>query len=65
LTLLSPIPQTVSTGIISAFTYACTLYLHYIHSPTPFAFHLPTPTDATLLFSDFVEEKREERKRQT
>jgi hypothetical protein len=34
--LPSPIPGTVSIGIIFAFTYMCTHYLHCIHPPTPF-----------------------------
>jgi hypothetical protein len=43
-----PIPGTVSTGIIFAFTYMCTHYLHHIHPPTPFSntSPLPLPTGA-------------------
>jgi hypothetical protein len=29
----SPIPEIVSTDLIFPFTYMCTQYLHYIHSP--------------------------------
>jgi hypothetical protein len=38
-----PIPGTVSTGIIFAFTYMCTQYLHHIHSPIPFPYLLLVP----------------------
>jgi hypothetical protein len=38
------IPGVVSTGIIFAFTYMCTQYLHCIHPPIPFPCHLSTPT---------------------
>jgi hypothetical protein len=47
--------------------------LHCIHSPTPFPYHLPSPTGATSplgrtgstpLFSDFAEGKREKEKKQ-
>jgi hypothetical protein len=48
-----------------------THFLHHIHPPAPLLCHLPTPKGATLgqdlfylLFSDFVEE-REEIKRKT
>jgi hypothetical protein len=46
--LLPPlIPETVSTGIIFAFTYMCVHCLHNIHPPTPFPAispFLPVPT---------------------
>jgi hypothetical protein len=62
------IPRIVSTGIIFAFTYMCTHFLHGIYPPTPFPHHLPPPTGtniphplgrtcSALLLSDFVEEK--------
>jgi hypothetical protein len=35
---------TVSTGIIFAFTYMCTRFLHNIHLPTLFLCHLSHPT---------------------
>jgi hypothetical protein len=70
---LPPLPFTLitsspdSTGIISAFTYMCTHYLHSIHPHIPFPpspphSHLwhPSPlgrTCSTLQFSNFVEEK--------
>jgi hypothetical protein len=56
-----PIPGIISTGIIFAFTYICTPFLHCIHSP-PSHWCQPCPLGRTcsiLLFSDFVEEKRE------
>jgi hypothetical protein len=37
-----PIAGIVSTGIISPFTYMCTQYLHYIHTPNPFPFLFPS-----------------------
>jgi hypothetical protein len=46
------IPGTVSTGLISPFTYTCTRYLYHIHPPTPFP-HIPlhgtNPPDSTCL----------------
>jgi hypothetical protein len=40
----SPIPVTVSTGIIFLFTYTCTPYLYQIHSSTRFPDLLPPAT---------------------
>jgi hypothetical protein len=37
------IPGIVSTGIIFAFTYRRTQFLHHIHPPTTFPCHLPLP----------------------
>jgi hypothetical protein len=57
----------VSAGIIFALTYMCTQFLSYMHPPALFPHHLslllvPLPnlgrTCFSLLFSDFVEEKR-------
>jgi hypothetical protein len=57
----------VSVGIIFAFTYMYTQFLYHIHPPTPFPQHLPPRTGtkflldrtySSLLFSDFIEEKR-------
>jgi hypothetical protein len=52
-----------------------TRFLHHIHPPTPLPHHLPSfhwcqpsplgRTCSILLFSDFVEEKREKIKRKT
>jgi hypothetical protein len=56
-----PIPGTVSTGIIFAFTFIC---IHYCHLP-PTTILLPLPlgsTCSTLLFSDFIEEKTKDNK---
>jgi hypothetical protein len=62
------IPGVVSIGIIFAFIYMCTYFLHSIHPTTlfPNTFFLslvPAPplvrTCSTFLFSDFVKEKRE------
>jgi hypothetical protein len=39
----SPIHGIVSTGAIFAFAYICTHFLHHIHPPTPFSWHLPPP----------------------
>jgi hypothetical protein len=33
----------ILTGIIFPFTFMCTQYLYYIHSPTPFPCILPLP----------------------
>jgi hypothetical protein len=60
----------VSTDIVFIFTYMCTQYLHHIHPPIPFPHKLPPPTGtnlplppdrtySTLLFCNFVEEKKE------
>jgi hypothetical protein len=69
---LSPspaIPIIVSEGIIFAFIYMCAQFLNCIHSPTPFpATPLPLVppfphtcrTSSTLLFSNCVEEKRQQ-----
>jgi hypothetical protein len=60
--LPSPVPGIISTGIIFPFTYMCTQYLYYIHSPTPFPHILPFPTGTNpqagpvLPTSDFVKE---------
>jgi hypothetical protein len=62
----TPIPGTVSTGIIFPFTYMYTQYLYHIHLPTPFPHLLPTPTGtnttdrtcSALLFSNFAKEKK-------
>jgi hypothetical protein len=35
-----PIPETVSAGIIFAFTYMCTHFLHHVHPPISFPHHL-------------------------
>jgi hypothetical protein len=62
-----PIPEIVSTGIIFPFIYMCTQYLHYIHPPIPFLYHL-RPSNGTnsrttcrnfsvFLFLDFVGKK--------
>jgi hypothetical protein len=57
-----PIHVIISTGIIFPFTYMCTQYLYYIHSPTPFSHILPFPTGTNpqagpvLPTSDFVKE---------
>jgi hypothetical protein len=61
-----PILGIDSAAIIFAFTYMCTQFLYHIHSPTPFLHHFPLPTGllphnrtcSTLLFSNFIEEKR-------
>jgi hypothetical protein len=73
---LSPhplIPETVSTGIIFAFTCMCThffaLYsLSYLLSMSPLPTHwcqphLPTRTCSTLLFSYFGEKKKRKEKK--
>jgi hypothetical protein len=71
--LYSPIPGIISTGIIFAFTYMCTQYLHHIHPPmfcphiiptSDWYQHSPPPsmTWSALLFSDFVEEKKKDKK---
>jgi hypothetical protein len=58
-----PIPWIVSTGIIFAFTYMCTMYLPYIHASTLFPLILcpPPPLIPTSCrqdqFSNFVKEK--------
>jgi hypothetical protein len=63
-----PIPGIVSTGLVFAFTYMCTHFLHHIHPPTSFPQHLSLPvvpalppnwTCSTLLFPNFLGEKRE------
>jgi hypothetical protein len=68
------IPGIVSTGINFAFIHMCTHFLHRIHPPTSFPIHLPSPMVSALppgqdlfylLFSNFVEEKREKRKWKT
>jgi hypothetical protein len=41
--LPTPIPGVVSTGIIFAFNYMCTHFLHHIHLPTPFPNTSPLP----------------------
>jgi hypothetical protein len=67
-----PIPGIVSTGLRFPFTQLCAQYLYHSHPPTPFPQHLLVPTGTnpplptcrtcfTLLFSDFVEEKRKKR----
>jgi hypothetical protein len=62
----TPIPWTVWTGIIFAFTYMCIHYLCHLPSPaaiTPFLLQpppSPSPPGRTyfaLLFSNFIEEK--------
>jgi hypothetical protein len=67
------VPVTVSTSIIFAFTYMYTNYFHCIHPPVLFPYHLPLPlvptptaalpsrTCSALLFSNFVEEKRQKK----
>jgi hypothetical protein len=74
-----PLPQSglVSTGIMFAFSYMCTHFLHHIHPPTllphspiPLLSHwcqppIPRRTCSALLSSDFVEEKREKIKWKT
>jgi hypothetical protein len=65
---LSPIPRTVSAGIIFAFTYMYTQFLQHIHPPTPFSHHLPlilvpSPlplgrTCSTLLYFDLERKKK-------
>jgi hypothetical protein len=60
------IPGIVSGGIIVLLSYMCTQYLYHVHLPWPFPTSffplplVPTPTlDLfTILFSDFVEEKK-------
>jgi hypothetical protein len=47
------IPETVSTGIIFAFTYMCTHYLHHIHPPT-LSPSPPPPTSANLPLTEPV-----------
>jgi hypothetical protein len=64
----SPIPVTVSIGLIFPFAYMCAQYLQHIHPPTTFPHLLPPPppTNTThpgricsaLLFSNFVKEKK-------
>jgi hypothetical protein len=39
----SPIPGMVSTGIIFAFTYMYTYFLHYIHTSNHFPHHHSSP----------------------
>jgi hypothetical protein len=38
------IPGIVSAGYIFPLTFMCTQYLHYIHNPTLFPYHLPHRT---------------------
>jgi hypothetical protein len=40
----TPIPGVVSAGIIFAFTYMCTHFLHRILLSAPFPYHLPPPS---------------------
>jgi hypothetical protein len=57
---LSPIPGILSMGIILAFTYMCTQYVHHIYPPTPFFWYQSPPAGRTcysLLLSDFAKEK--------
>jgi hypothetical protein len=66
--LPSFIPGIVSTSLIFPFTYMCTQHLLYIHPPVPFPHHFPLSTGSntprqdlfwpSLLFSDFVKEKK-------
>jgi hypothetical protein len=65
------IPGIITTGIIFAFTCISAYFLHLIHLLTPFPQHIP-PTGAnppflgrtcfTLLFSNFIEEKKRNEK---
>jgi hypothetical protein len=68
----APLFLKVSAGIVFAFTYLCTQFLHCIHPPTPFPRHLPLIPPpcplpgsicSALLFSDFVKENRNKEKK--
>jgi hypothetical protein len=70
--LYSPLPHSwiVSTGIIFAFAYICTLYLHHIHPPTIVHCHFPPPTGTNTLLPtgpvlQFCRRKKEKKKEMT